>query len=430
MKRVLCISPHFPPVNAADMHRLRQLLPYFKEFGWQPIVFGVNPIFIEAGQDNLLTTMVPGDIEVRHVSAFPPSLTRKFGLGNLGFRSWLQYRQAIDRYLAQTHVDLIFFSTTVFTVITLGPHWKRKFGVPFVVDLQDPWRNDYYLGVPASERQPKFWFDYRQKKILERLTMPHVDGILAVSAHYIDVLRERYAMLRDRESLVLPFGAMEDDIAIASQLPAVLPENDRVRVVYVGRGGRDMTFAFSVLFIALAKGLERAPQLFSRIHVYLFGTSYAPDGEGKKTTEPIAEKYGVARLVSETTDRLPYFRALRALLDADILFVPGSDDPSYTASKIFPYILAKKPTVAVFRSSSSTSAILRDTQAGEVIGFDENCSLEEASEHCLAVLENFLRRIPFAPQTCWDRFEPYTARSMAEKTARFFDSTLSRSRAS
>ena len=45
---------------------------------------------------------------------------------------------------SQPEVDLIFFSTTQFDAFSLGPTWKRKFGVPYVLDYHDPWVNNYY----------------------------------------------------------------------------------------------------------------------------------------------------------------------------------------------------------------------------------------------------------------------------------------------
>jgi hypothetical protein len=42
MKKVLIISPNFPPVNGADMHRIRQSLPYVRAWGWQPGVLAVD----------------------------------------------------------------------------------------------------------------------------------------------------------------------------------------------------------------------------------------------------------------------------------------------------------------------------------------------------------------------------------------------------
>ena len=42
MKRVLIVSPHFPPVNAADMHRARMVLPFLRENGWEAEVLAVR----------------------------------------------------------------------------------------------------------------------------------------------------------------------------------------------------------------------------------------------------------------------------------------------------------------------------------------------------------------------------------------------------
>ena len=42
MKRVLIVSPSFPPISAADLHRVRTSLPFYREFGWQPFVLAVG----------------------------------------------------------------------------------------------------------------------------------------------------------------------------------------------------------------------------------------------------------------------------------------------------------------------------------------------------------------------------------------------------
>jgi hypothetical protein len=35
MKRVLVVTPRFPPVNAPDHQRARLMLPFLREFGWE-----------------------------------------------------------------------------------------------------------------------------------------------------------------------------------------------------------------------------------------------------------------------------------------------------------------------------------------------------------------------------------------------------------
>jgi len=427
MKKVLCISPHFPPINAADMHRLRQSLPYFQQFGWIPVIFHVQAEHIEQAQDPLLLQSLPENIETHALPAYPSKLTRKIGLGNLGFRSYLQFRKHIDHYLKHHKVDLIYFSTTVFTLMALGVHWKKKFNVPFIIDLQDPWRNDYYLSIPKADRHPKFWFDYRQKKTLEAYTLPKCDGIIAVSEGYINTAKQRYPILSKLHCLTLPFAALQKDIDIARSLnPVFTKKTDQINITYIGRGGKDMTFSLKNIFKAFALGLKKNPNIFSTIHFHFIGTSYAANGKGIKTIQPIAQQYEVAQYVNETTDRLPYFKSLKALCDSDILLIPGSTDSDYTASKLFPYILTEVPILAVFNQQSSVVNILKDTQAGEVVSFNEQKDTEQLPLNILNTLENMLHKIPYKPDTRWDKFKPFSAQSMTKKQCDYFDHVLAK----
>ena len=42
VKKVLIVSPHFPPLNAPDMQRVRMSLPYFAAEGWEPVVLALG----------------------------------------------------------------------------------------------------------------------------------------------------------------------------------------------------------------------------------------------------------------------------------------------------------------------------------------------------------------------------------------------------
>ncbi|MDF1734035.1 MAG: glycosyltransferase [Minwuia sp.] len=421
MKRVLCISPHFPPVNAADMHRLRQSLPWMRANGWEPVVFAVDPADCETASDPLLLRTIPDDVEVHHVRAFSPRLTRKVGLGNLGFRCWLQLRRAVDAYLSRHRVDLIFFTTTVFTAIAHGPHWKRKFGVPFVVDLQDPWRNDYYLSLPREKRPRKFAFDYWQKSRLEARTMPEAAGVLAVSEPYIRTVQERYPALRGRPELTLPFAAALGDMDIARTLPEVRTGasggTSQVVVRYVGRGGPDMAKALTILFRALRR------ETFSRLRFEFYGTSYARAGHGVRTILPVAVQEGVADQVREIPDRLPYFVSLRHLLDADALVIIGSDDAAYTASKVYPYALAGRPLLSIFHESSTAAEFVRNTNAGTVATFGTGDDRENAVDCAYRALSAMVLD---PPTVVLDQqaFAPFTAEMMTRRLCHLFETSI------
>jgi len=425
VNRVLIISPRFPPINAPDMHRVRHSLPYFNEMGWQAETWIVEPAYVDRDRDPLLIDTVPDDANVRTVQALDTAWTQKLGLGSLALRSLPFYFWHVSRRLTEGDVDLVYFSTTAFPVLILGRYWKKRFGVPYIIDMQDPWHNDYYVGKPKEEQPPKFWFSYRLNKYLEPVAMQGVDGIISVSQGYCDTLRERYENVQPEMCKVIPFGAADVDFEVMEDSgvtqPFIDPHDDTIDVVYAGRGGHDMATAAQGLFTALARGREKRPGLFGRVRMHFVGTSYAPAGEGEKTIEPIARQCGVGDAVSEHTDRIPYFQSLRLLRDADHLVIPGSDDPDYTASKLYPYILSKRPVLAVFNENSSVVDILQGTNAGTAVTFNEQTDAEALGQQVYARWTSMLERLPYTPDTNWKAFQPYTAEAMARRQVEVFD---------
>ncbi len=428
MKKVLIISPNFPPINAADMHRVRQSLLYFDEMGWEATTIAVEPRFVEMSEDPVLLHTLPPSARIIRIKAFKPEITRKFGLGNIGYRSLIQYYREGCRLLSGQKFDLVYFSTTAFPVMILGRIWKWRFNVPYIIDMQDPWRNDFYLDKPKHERPPKFWFAYRMDKYLEAFAMKKVDGIISVSPGYPKTLMERYKNITPEMYTVIPFGGAVIDFEVLDKTnlknQLFSKEDGKINCVYIGRGGHDMSLALSGIFSGLKKGLSENASLFSKVKMFFIGTSYAADGKGQKTVEPIAAGFGVEKQVVEITDRLPYFEAMKVLKDADLLIIPGSTDTNYTASKLYPYILANRPLLAVFNEQSSVVDILALTRAGICVSFNNSDAVDELGTKVYSELHRMLLKIPFVPDTHWAAFEPYTAREATRKQADFFQKIL------
>ena len=126
MKRVLIISPHFPPINAPDMQRVRMSLPYYAQYGWEAEVICVYEKYVEGFTDNNLSKTIPSNILVHRVKAWATKYTRKIGLGSLSIRSYFYFKKKGNQLLKEKKFDLVFFSTTMFHVCTLGKYWKSK----------------------------------------------------------------------------------------------------------------------------------------------------------------------------------------------------------------------------------------------------------------------------------------------------------------
>ncbi len=483
--KVLILSPHFPPANAADMHRVRLVLPYLFAEGTATEVLCANAGMVAGSQDEWLALGMPSDVPIHRVDGFSLLWGKLPGFGTLSARALSALRHCGDELLSRGIFDLVYFSTTQFGIHVLGPEWKRKFGVPFVMDYQDPWVSDYYREhpdvVPPGGRMKyavSSWLSRRQEpKVLRQCS-----GITSVSAAYPRQLQARYPWLEvggdegretrvegrdarggekesagreedagdrvqetgnsagasstkasDRHrlpSLVIPFPGDQRDLdrvkADCTRQDVFDPNDGFTHWVYIGRGGADMALAVRSLFHALREvfaprlsTLDPRPSTLSHLKLHFIGTSYAAAGRGKKTIESLAAEFGLEQMVVEHTDRIPYSQTLRCLLDADALMVPGSDDPGYTASKIYPYLLAGKPLLTVFHQESSVVRLVEEVGGAVGVSFATGESPAEISQRIRAL---WLDTWAFAKAVPLDEaaFEPYTAAAQAAQLAEFF----------
>ena len=426
MKRVLIVSPHFPPVNAADMHRVRVSLPHFASFGWKPYVLAVASDCQEMPLEPRLRESLPRDVAIAYTRALPARWTRTIGIGDVGLRAFAHLYREGARIIARESIDLVFFSTTVFPVMALGRLWKRRFGVPYVLDIQDAWLSEYYDDKPAAARPPKYAWARAMHATLEPFTMRKVDGLIAVSPAYVTTLRRRYPWLTEDMCRTVPFGASADDFNVADALawrnPVFAPDDGRAHGVAVGRGGEDMRVAATILFRAL-RDVARSKSSRS-IHVSFVGTDYAPAARARKTLAPVADAEGAAEMVSEQPARVPYFEGLRLLRDAQFLVVLGSDDPEYSPSKVYPYIFARRPIVAVLHAANPVADVLTRVGGAIVVTFREAADVPTAASELAARLAALLERLPFEPEINWLAFEPFSARELTRRQCEVFDASV------
>ena len=107
MREVLIISPRFPPINAADVHRVRTSLAYYRRFGWEPTVLCVEPATSDGIEDAMLAKALTPDIRVVRIRAWDEARCRRFGFGQLSYRSlWPLYRAGsrLLREIGRAHV--------------------------------------------------------------------------------------------------------------------------------------------------------------------------------------------------------------------------------------------------------------------------------------------------------------------------------------
>ncbi|MCF7688811.1 MAG: hypothetical protein K9M98_02975 [Cephaloticoccus sp.] len=376
LRQLLIVAPHFAPTNAPDMHRVRLMLPYLRNLGWSPTVLAIHPDYIEGAPiDPLLARTYPDDIPIIRTEGILPITTRKFGFGGLWKRCGRQFTLAGDRLISTHKFDLIFISTSQFDAFNLGPRWFRRFGIPYVLDFQDPWVNDYYRdhGVRPPGGKLKYWWSQLSARRNEPIAVAQAAALVCVSEAYGPTLIERYPSLTSAKISTLPFGASEVDFTLArkhqphSSLVAFGDGN--IHHVYAGRCTPNMRPSLDLLFGAFKMFLLSNPASAQQHRFHFIGTDYAPAGQARLNVMPAANAAGISDFVSEHTSRVPYFDALHYITLADALIILGSDDISYNASKMHPYLLAHRPVIVVAHQKSQILSYARKINGADTYGY-------------------------------------------------------------
>jgi len=358
VRKVLIVSPRFAPKSAPDLHRIRISLPYYRAFGWEPTVLCLTPETSDGIDDQLLAESVPKDIDIVRVSAWSEEKCRRFGFGHVDYRCLLPLYMAGSALLKKSAYDVIFFSTTAFLTFLLGPIWKRRFGSKIVYDFQDPWYQETSLYTKSTV--PGKWWKYRLGQMMSRHFEPYAlrgaDQIISVSEGYVKNLSERYPWFDARHFTVIPFGGAIHDFDFIKERAVrntLFPLNAGIiRWVYAGRGGPDMDAVLMTFFEQLAVLKKNEPAFAARLRIHFVGTNYSPAARTFKVVEPLALRYGVADIVDEHSDRIPYHETLALYDQCDAILLVGSSLAEYIPSKLFNCILSKKPILALFHSRS------------------------------------------------------------------------------
>ncbi|MCB0602002.1 MAG: glycosyltransferase [Saprospiraceae bacterium] len=298
MKKVLVLTYYWPPSGGPGVQRILNFCNYLPEFGWQPIVItpknGTYPV-----RDESLVKQINPALEIH-----PTATLEVFALYNLlktgkatkespvGMSDVIDSAslfQRLSNYIranffipdprigwnrfALAEAAKIFHQGTVDAVITTGPpqsthliglSLKKKFNLPWIADLRDPWVNIFYNRyLLRSERS------IRKDQRYENQVLTTADGVTVVSTGLIDEFADR------AKNITLIYNGYHS-ADFNHVIPKVLPENT-FHLGYVGsfkpsqnnqnlwkaiaaliRENEDFAKSFALVFVGKAgEGLTR-----------------------------------------------------------------------------------------------------------------------------------------------------------------------------
>jgi hypothetical protein len=408
------------------------LAPHLQSWGWEPTVLTLEPTSYEGGLDPELPKSLPASLRVVRCHAWSAAMTRKVGVGDLGLRSLAAMYRTATQLLEKESFDLLFI--TIFPAYTalLGPRLAKHFDIPFVVDYQDPWVSAWGQTVGAGQSERADFKSRASRQIalwLEPRVVRSAAAITAVSeGTYRPILERNPGMNVITEAI--PIGTEPADFAGDCSSPTGLfdPADGRVHVVSTGTL---LPLGFETLRAVLGAVRclrDRSPVLFDRLRLHFIGTSnQAGDGAVPRVL-PVAREIGVDSIVSEYPARLPYSATVRVQKQASALLALGSSESHYTASRIFPLLLARRPLLAAYHDASSVTQLLGRVGRGPSIRLVNYTDDRRADTTVPQLTEAFAA---IAQGMTWQEGDvdlseltPYFASTLAGRLASVFDRAI------
>lgn len=425
------VSPHFPPDTSAATHRVRLLAPHLPEFSWEATVVTVDPRDYEGRLDHSLEALVPPNLRVIRVRALPARWTRLVRLGDLGLRSFRGLLHKCSALLEAERFDCLFITIFPSYPALLGPLLKRRTRIPFVLDYQDPWVGSWGRTTGAGANGAPDFKSQLSRAVaarLEPIAVRAADGITAVSERTFEAVRDRIPEAKVTPCVDIPLGGEASDVEYLRSHPRtgrVFDSGDgRVHLSYVGTLlplGHETLWSF---LEAMAMLKEREPARFEKLRVHFVGTSNQTK-TGSERVIPVARRLGVEEAVREIPERIDYLDALDVLIRSDAILLMGSSERHYTASKLYPALLARRPLLAIFHRESSVVSILESCSRRpsiRIVTYDDE---ERAETRVMEIFDALLRLTKEGRAEVGGEDLEFpaelSARAMAHRLARFLD---------
>lgn len=419
MHRCLIISPYFPPSTLAGVHRARHLAKHLVAHGWEPTIISVDPWHHAEALDPALRALVPSCARIVETGAIPIKWTEWLGLrGEIGLRGFFHLRAEIARQLQLRKSSVVLITGSPFYPMLLSSWIQRRFGVPVVLDLQDPWASKEGA---TRNRWTKGWLAHKLAVSLEPRALAGAAWITSVSALQNAELAARYPWLNASRMSAIPIGGDAEDFASIVRHCVQPSDGAILEFSYVGSAWPRALPLLSLLFEGLAKLRDRAPATAARLKLRFVGTSPQPGQSTDFRVLPLAKSAGVGDLVTEQPGRVGFLEALRILVDSHAVLMIGSDEPHYTASKIYPGLMSGRPFFSFFHKSSSAHAILVSAGGGIAIPFDGHDSRERVVDDIAAALYKLASDATSLGRANPAAYADYTAHAVAGQFAEVFD---------
>jgi len=273
VKKILIISPHFPPSNLAAVHRSRLFAQHLPSFGWEPIILAVHEDFYEEKLDRNLERILPKELRIEKVSAL--NVRRPRLVGDIGLRGFFSLYKKAKEIIRNEKIEFLYIPIPSFYISLLGRMLHASTGVNYGIDYIDPWVHKF----PGSDKIfSRSWFSTQVARLLEPVAIKNASLVTGVAEGYYKGVIERNPKLKGQCLFgAMPYGGEVSDhhkikdLDIAPYL--FQKEEGKFKFIYAGAM---LPKAYAPLE-AIFKNIEANLKAYSTIEFHFIGTGKIPN---------------------------------------------------------------------------------------------------------------------------------------------------------
>lgn len=312
-KKILVIATYFPPSGGVGVFRVTKFVKYLKKNNYIPVVVTIDNKYCINYDESFLK-----DIEGVKIYNIDFECKNKVAK-NFAKRLKFELPSIIDK----EKPDILFLTGGPFQILPLGRKMYEQYGIPYIIDLRDPWSLQRIYGNNFKEKLKCRMVRIRES-LFERYTLKKAKCICVVN----DEMKENYMKKYSKYNFkVISNGYDEDDFK------DVVPyKYKEFTIVYSGKFEVSAGFRDPSIFFSALKEIDNV----KFIHI----------GNKEEKVIDLAKKYSCYDKC-EFIGFKPYNEVISYLKGASALLLISGNEKSEQTGKIFDYIGCRRPIIAI-----------------------------------------------------------------------------------
>lgn len=385
MKRALIVTYYWPPAGGPGVQRWLKFVKYFKEFGVEPIVYiPENPNYPLV--DENFSAEIPSNVEVikhpikepyRFAKFFSKKKTKQMSSGIIPKKDstaieklmlyvrgnffipdarvgWVKPSvKYLSDYLENNDVDVVITTGPPHSLHLIGKQLKKELNVKWIADFRDPWTTiHYHKSLRLNKTSEK------KHKALEAAVLNTADVVTVTSP----TTKKEFEKITNK-----PIEVITNGFDITEEV----------------NYNRDLKFSISHIGSLLS---ERNPKNLWYIlaEICKKNTSFKKDLELKfagAVSDEVKESLSEFNL-DENSKFLGYvshFEALKLQNESQVLLlveINSAETRAIIPGKLFEYLAAKRPIIALGPYKSDIEAIVDETKSGRFFDYSDDEELK------------------------------------------------------